>query len=351
MRFAVLGSGSKGNCLVIDGGGAIVLVDAGYGPREIRARLRHLDLDLADVDALLVTHGHGDHVKGARQLAGALQLPTYATEATRRFASTFTTLKHHVRVDPGTAFAVGGLTVHPVKTEHDEPGSVAYVIDDGDHAFAICTDLGTPAVEVGRALHGVDSLVLEFNHDRRMLLEGPYPAHLKRRVGSRFGHLRNEDGATLLAMARSTALSRVLCAHLSEVNNTPAKALDAARPVLDGADVDLACAPQHAPTEWLRVRRRPVTRVRAALPSTPGSADRAGTDAPPAPDAVADAEVVVVSRPAATTRAPTEAAPALPPGLQRQMALFGAGDAAATTKGAPPHRATTQKTTTTKEPA
>lgn len=346
MRFAVLGSGSKGNCLVIDGGGVVVVVDAGFSPREIRARMRHLELDVTDIDALLVTHGHGDHVKGARQLAGSLTLRTFATEETRRFASTFTALKHHVAIEAGAPFAVGGLRIHPVKTVHDEPGSVAYVIDDGDHAFAICTDLGTPSESVGRALHGVDTLVLEFNHDRQMLLDGPYPAHLKRRVGSRFGHLRNEDGAALLAMARSTALSRVLCAHLSEVNNTPDKALAAARALVDGADVDVACAPQHAPTGWLRVRRRPVGRIRPPL-----------VDAP-----VVDAiEVVVESSPvAAPVRAPLEhrvpvgstdrrptgvtsaitASGPLPPALQRQMALF----APRSTSANPGH------VTTTKEP-
>jgi phosphoribosyl 1,2-cyclic phosphodiesterase len=272
VRIAILGSGSKGNCLVIDGGGVVLLVDAGFAPREIRARLRHLDLDLTDVDALLVTHGHGDHVKGARQLAGSLAVSTYATEETRRFVSTFTAFKHHVPIEPGVRFTIGGLRVLPVKTVHDEPGSVAYVVDDGDHAFAVCTDLGTPSEEVGRALHGVDSLLLEFNHDPWMLQHGPYPSHLKRRVGSRFGHLKNDDGARLLAMARSTALSRVLCAHLSEVNNTPDKALAAARPVVDGADVDVACAPQHAPTGWLRVRRRDV----AAMPvvTVTGAGDR-----------------------------------------------------------------------------
>jgi phosphoribosyl 1,2-cyclic phosphodiesterase len=323
VRFSVLGSGSKGNCLVIEGGGAIVLVDAGFSPREIRARLRHLDIDLADVDALLVTHGHGDHVKGARQLAGSLSLQTFATEETRRFASTFTALKHHVAIEPGVRFSIGSLNVLPVKTVHDEPGSVAYVVDDGDHALGVCTDLGTPSESVGRALHGVDSLLLEFNHDPWMLQHGPYPAHLKRRVGSRFGHLKNEDGALLLQMAKSTALSRVLCAHLSEVNNTPEKALGAARPVVDGGDVDVACAPQHAPTNWLRVRRRAVDGVvvcAAAATDAPASAASPPPEPRPSDDAVASA----LDATATATTEPRDVVvpPALPRALQRQMALF-----------------------------
>jgi phosphoribosyl 1,2-cyclic phosphodiesterase len=256
VRFSVLGSGSKGNSLVIDGGGALVLVDVGFSPRETRARLAPLGIDLKDLDALVITHGHGDHVKGARSLAGTLALPTWATEKTARFASTFTSLKNHRVVEPGVSFTIAGLTFSPIKTAHDEPGSVAYVVHDGNHALGICTDLGTPSDAVGQALHGTDSLLLEFNHDAHMLAHGPYPAHLRRRIASPLGHLKNEDGARLLALARSTALTRVLCAHLSEVNNTPAKALAHARAVVDGADVDVACAPQHAPTTWLRVRFR-----------------------------------------------------------------------------------------------
>ncbi|MDP2341633.1 MAG: MBL fold metallo-hydrolase [Deltaproteobacteria bacterium] len=265
MRFAVLGSGSKGNCLVVDGGGVVVMIDAGFSPRETRARMRHLEIDITDVNALLITHGHGDHVKGARQIAGALGIRTWSTEATRSFCSRFATLKNHVPITGGERFSVGRLNILAVKTPHDEPGSVCYVIDDGDEAFAICTDLGFACNNVGAALHGVDTFVCEFNHDAHMLKTGPYTPHLKRRIASRFGHVDNVDGAKLLSMANSTALSRVLCAHLSEVNNTPDKALDAAREVVDGRDVDVAVAPQHAPTPWLRVRRRPVARTRRAI--------------------------------------------------------------------------------------
>ncbi len=254
MRFAVLGSGSKGNSLVIDGGGVVVVIDVGFGPKELRRRMQHLDVDLKDIDAILITHAHGDHVKGARQLAGTLGKKTYATAQSARFANTFTSLKNHEAITAGERFCVGGLSILPVKTCHDEPGSVAYVIDDGDCAFAICTDLGDPSDDVGVGLRGTDSLVLEFNHDADMLKRGPYTAHLKRRIASRYGHLENSAGATLLQKALSPQLGRLLCAHLSEVNNTPQLALKAARSVVDGHDVSVAVAPQHAPTEWLRVR-------------------------------------------------------------------------------------------------
>src|SRR5512139_1116512 len=124
VRFAVLGSGSKGNCLVVEGGGRTVLVDCGYGPREIKRRLAYLEVDIRKVDALLLTHGHGDHVKGAKQLAGSLGIPTYATEETKRFCAGFTGLRNHVPISTQNPFKLGGLNVMPQAPPHDAPGSL-----------------------------------------------------------------------------------------------------------------------------------------------------------------------------------------------------------------------------------
>jgi phosphoribosyl 1,2-cyclic phosphodiesterase len=352
VRIAILGSGSKGNCLVVDGGGAIVLIDVGFGPREIRRRLQHLGLDLNDVHALVITHAHGDHIKGAGQLAGSLSLPTFATEATKRFASTWTALKRHVPVVAGEAFDVGGLRFVPTKTCHDEPGSVCYAIDDGDEAFAICTDLGLVDEGVAAGLRGVDTLMLEFNHDRHMLQTGPYPAHLKRRVGSKYGHLNNDDAARLLGLAATPSLSRLLCAHLSEVNNTPDKALAAARAIVDGRDVEVAVAPQHAPTGWLRVRPRagPKTPQRAVRPVTVDVATSAAAPVVGAHRAHGGADVVdaslSVTRPSPAGRAvaqetpPTQRLHLREAVRERQMRLFGAAALAS-----PRSTATTNSTT------
>lgn len=262
MRFAVLGSGSKGNCLVIEGGGRLVLVDCGYGPREIKRRLEYLDTDIRKVDALLLTHGHGDHVKGAKQVAGTLGIPTYATDETKRFCAGFTGLRNHIPISTQQSFKLGGLNVTPQATPHDAPGSVCFVIDDGDEAVGYCTDLGMPAAPVARALSVCDALVLEHNHDVEMLRNGPYTPALKRRIESPRGHLSNVQGAELLAAAMKLLpgrLTRVLLAHLSEVNNTPALALAAVRPVVDGMDIEVAIAPQHHPTGWLKARRARVS--------------------------------------------------------------------------------------------
>lgn len=287
MRFAVLGSGSKGNALVVQGGGTTVLVDAGYAPRELKRRLQALDLQLTDVRALLITHGHSDHIKGARALAGALGIPTWATEATKRFCARYGALHHHAPIPAEGVFEVAGLRVQAVPTSHDAPGSVCFVLDDGDERLGVCTDLGEPAEPLAQALGSCHALLLELNHDPEMLRTGPYPAHLKRRIASTRGHLSNAQGAALLERLRHPELSRVLLGHLSEVNNTPALAMAAARPVLDGADVEVACAPQHHPTGWLRVRRAGRTRERIVERLQ----ERAEAPATPPPAAAAPAAV------------------------------------------------------------
>jgi phosphoribosyl 1,2-cyclic phosphodiesterase len=313
MRVAVLGSGSKGNCLVVESGDTAIMIDAGFAPRETRRRLRDVDagFDWRKLRGLLLTHAHGDHVKGARQLAGALGIPTYCTPGTQRFAASFTSLANVEVIDPAAPFQVGCLRIRPTKTVHDEPGSVCYAIDDGDEAFAICTDLGEVNEAVAAGLRDVDTLMLEFNHDARMLREGPYSAHLKRRIASRYGHLCNDRARTLLGMSLGPRTSRVLLAHLSEVNNTDALALAAARSVVGSQDVDVAVAPQHHPTSWLRVRFRKRS-----------GQELGGNIAAQWQQQAQDAAVVEAPRQEVAAQAPAQQASLRSVMLERQLALF-----------------------------
>lgn len=255
MRFAVVGSGSKGNCLLVESGATRVLVDCGYSPKETKRRLATLGVDLRAVDALVLTHGHGDHCKGARPFATALRKVTYATAETHTFLSSTGGLANLSPIAAGRPFTIGALRFTPTATPHDAPGSVCFVVDDGDRRLGICTDLGNPHPRVADALRGCDSLYVELNYDPEMLRRGPYTERLKRRIASDVGHLSNEQGAALLRASATTRTSRVLLAHLSETNNTPALALAAARPALAHLDLEIAIAPQHHPTGWLRVRR------------------------------------------------------------------------------------------------
>ena len=291
MRFVVLASGSKGNALVVQGGGVTLLVDCGLTPKALRARLHDAGLALTDLDALLVTHGHADHVKGAGRLAGALRLRTYATRPTSRFLARGGGLVNHVPIDEGARFELGALSVHAFATPHDAPGSVGYVIDDGRARLGICTDLGTPDLDVAAALEGCDTLYLEFNHDLDMLERGPYPPALKRRVAGPRGHLSNEQAATLLRQTRTPRLRRVLLAHLSEVNNTPNLALEAARSAIDDGDVQLLVAPQHTPTRWFSIVEEAgvdggAAPAPASTPAPAPAANRAGVRAADKPASI-----------------------------------------------------------------
>lgn len=254
VRFCVLGSGSKGNAVLVDAGGTLVLIDCGYSAKEIRRRMSDVGCELTQLKALLITHGHGDHVKGARKLSSGMNLLTYATDDTVAFCARRSGLVNHARVTPGVPFKISRtLTVTPFSTPHDEKGSVGYVLDDGHSKLGFCTDLGAPDGDVIAALRDVDALYLEFNHDLQMLQHGPYPAHLKRRVASRYGHLSNDDAARVLRASKTKRLRRVVMAHLSEVNNTPRLALEAAAKAVGDDPIALQVAPQHAPSVWFPV--------------------------------------------------------------------------------------------------
>lgn len=302
MQVAVIGSGSKGNALLVEGGGARVLIDCGLTPKELRARLQHVGRALADVDAILVTHGHADHVSGARLLAGAFRLLTYATPRTHKFLGRTGGVTHLAPVTPDEPFRIRDLEVRAFSTPHDAPGSVGFVLTDGDARFALCTDLGSLTPDVERALSDVDTLMLEFNHDEDMLKRGPYPMPLKRRILAPTGHLSNVDAAKLLGRVAHGGLRRVVLAHLSEVNNTPDRALDAARAVTDER-VELVVAPQHAPTDFIPVGDATGPRVPSSSSSRPHRAPR------PAPPRLSPS--------------PTTASATTSVAVSRQLSLFG----------------------------
>lgn len=260
MRFAVLGSGSKGNALVVQANeesGSLattttILIDCGLAPRTLQQRLASLGLEIRHIQALCITHGHGDHIASADKIASGYRIHTYATDEAQQGRAARGGFVHFKPFKPDVPFQIGALTIHPFSTPHDSPGSVGFVITDGKHRLGICTDLGYPAENVVTALQDLDILYLEFNYDDDMLRYGPYPSFLKERILSNVGHLSNQQAASLLARCQSTRLRRVLLAHLSENNNNPYLALDEARRVAL-PHLNLAVAPQHQPTPWMPV--------------------------------------------------------------------------------------------------
>lgn len=240
MRFASLGSGSRGNALVVEAGCTRLLIDAGFGPREILRRLGRLGLADGDIDAVLVTHEHADHSGGIVACARRFGWQVILTHGTLA-ACGGTGGAATVVIDSHAAFAWRDLHVQPFPVPHDAREPVQYVLGDGDRRLGVLTDAGHVTAHATAMLDGCEALVLECNHDLGLLAQGRYPPHLKRRIGGRWGHLDNDAAASLLAQVDGARLRHVVAAHLSEENNRP----ELARHALSAA---LGCAP-----DWIGV--------------------------------------------------------------------------------------------------
>ena len=232
VRLCVLASGSGGNSLWVDAGPARILIDAGLPLRETARRCRHAGLDVRDLTDVFLTHEHADHSHAAGILGRKLGVRVHATRGTMRSLRDPPPEELRRAVRAGIAVRLDGLSVTPIALPHDAFEPVAYVIDDGQAKIAVVTDLGCVTPAIVRALQGLDALVLEMNHDVRMLIEGPYPWSLKQRIRGGRGHLSNEQGARLLQDVLHGGLRHLVLAHLSEHNNTESHARRAAEHVL-----------------------------------------------------------------------------------------------------------------------
>jgi phosphoribosyl 1,2-cyclic phosphodiesterase len=242
MRFASLGSGSRGNALLVESGGTRVLLDCGFGLSEVTSRLSRLGLDASSLDAIIVTHEHGDHSGGVAKLAARFDVPVYLTRGTlSALGAEGRSMPNRILIDPYTAFAIDGLEVTPFPVPHDAREPVQFVLSDGALRLGVLTDTGQPTPHITQALSGVDALMLECNHDLDLLMSGPYTAQLKSRIAGRLGHLANAAAAEIVRAMDCSRLKHVVAAHLSQQNNTP----ELARAALAGA---LGCAP-----EWIGV--------------------------------------------------------------------------------------------------
>ncbi len=241
MRFASLGSGSRGNALVVEVKQTRLLLDCGFGIRETLARLSRLSLQPEDLAGILITHEHTDHIGGAVKFARRFELPVWLTHGTFTNHALAQTLPDIRLIDGHSAFQADEIEVQPFPVPHDAREPVQYAFSSGSRRLGVLTDAGETTPHIEAILSGCDALVLECNHDPDMLRDGPYPPMLKQRVAGRFGHLDNSMAARLLASLDSSKLQHLIAAHLSEKNNTPALA----RAALSGV---LNCEP-----EWIGV--------------------------------------------------------------------------------------------------
>lgn len=251
MRFASLGSGSKGNATLVRAGDTLLMIDCGFSLRETTRRLARLDVQPEQLDAILVTHEHSDHCSGVAALSRKFEIPVYLTHGT---ASTERCAGSHrlCCFNSEASFSVGCLDIKAVTVPHDAVEPCQYLLSWGESTLGILTDLGSVTPHVLDHYRDCHSLLLEFNHDLPMLQSGDYPPHLKRRVGGDWGHLNNDQAASLLRQLGGARSGHLVVAHISENNNSRDKAEQALLSVLDSLD-RVVWAEQSGGFDWLTV--------------------------------------------------------------------------------------------------
>ena len=249
----MLGSGSDGNAAYLESAGTRVLLDAGFSCRELEARLSALGVDPARIDAILLSHEHGDHARGAARFARRFGTLVAGTRATLRAAGLPGGSVRLLEFESGEQFRMGGLRVATAPLSHDAADPVGFRIEAGGRRVGFALDLGTTTQAVLDLLSGCESMILESNHDLEMLERGPYPRELKERLRGPRGHLSNGQAAELFAETVGETTRTLVLAHLSRTNNRPDLASAAMRATLGrkGTGVRVTVAEQGPTGRWI----------------------------------------------------------------------------------------------------
>jgi phosphoribosyl 1,2-cyclic phosphodiesterase len=249
MQFSILGSGSKGNAVYIESKETGVLIDAGFSGKQLSTRMAAIGKDIVNVNGVLLTHEHNDHITGAGVVSRRMRIPVFANAGTFEGAAPKLGKLHQKReFTTGEEVTFQDLQIRSFRTLHDTNDPVGFVISDGRHSIGYCTDTGKVTHLMAARLLKCNALILEFNHDLEMLKNGPYPLALQQRVRSSHGHLANVDAADFLKQLLSDRLQYVILAHLSETNNLPEIAHRAALKAAQSSQCKLVIASQNTPT-------------------------------------------------------------------------------------------------------
>jgi phosphoribosyl 1,2-cyclic phosphodiesterase len=252
MRFASLGSGSRGNATLVAAGTTLVMVDCGFSCRETEWRLARFGCSPDDLSALLVTHEHGDHIRGIGLLARKYDLPVWLTRGTWQVMRD-DDVPAVFHFDGHSSITIGDLQVHPFTVPHDAREPCQFTFDDGHSRFGMLTDTGRMTPHIIECLDGCDALLLECNHDADLLMGGPYPESLKQRVGGPLGHLSNAQAGEVLSLLDTSRLQHLVAAHLSDKNNRPELARQALATALDCEAGWIGVADQETGLDWREI--------------------------------------------------------------------------------------------------
>ncbi len=249
MKFSYLGSGSKGNAALVESGDTLVMLDCGFSVAEAENRLARLSRSPADIDAILVTHEHSDHIGGVARFSRRHDVPVWMTAGT--WAAARDKGVPDLRLfNCHQKFEVGELTLRPMPVPHDAREPCQFVFDDGHRRLGILTDTGHITPHIEERLAACDALVIECNHDLDRLMIGPYPRRVKERVAGQLGHLNNHQAAHLVAGVDVARLQHLVAVHISEINNTCELAKAALEEAMGTAAEMVEFADQEAGLEW-----------------------------------------------------------------------------------------------------
>lgn len=252
MQFASLGSGSRGNCTLVETDGTTILVDCGFSMRETERRLQRLSREMRQISAILVTHEHGDHVRGVASLSKKYNIPVWSSRGTAKGAKLeeLNDLGLWNCIDIHRNFEINSVQVQPIPVPHDAKEPCQFIFNDGDWRLGILTDTGSITPYIEEQYSACDAFILEANHDEDMLAQGSYPQSLKSRVGGNYGHLNNGQAKDLLNAIDISKLQYLVASHISDKNNTVALARDKMSEALDVDASWIDVASQDEGLDW-----------------------------------------------------------------------------------------------------
>jgi phosphoribosyl 1,2-cyclic phosphodiesterase len=251
IEICALASGSNGNCYYIGNEYDAVLVDAGISCKQILCRMVERHLEPKKVRAVFISHEHSDHVRGIRVLCNKLDIPAYLTKNTFK-SLYFNNQPSAVRFfEPDEPIQIAAFTIHPFLKNHDASEPTSFRIECLGKSIGIFTDIGVPCSNVTSQLNKCNALFLETNYDEKMMWEGNYPYHLKKRIGSDVGHLSNKQAFDLLKEFAGSELECVFLSHLSAENNTPKKAYEEIKPLSEKFQVKLTSRNEPGEVFWI----------------------------------------------------------------------------------------------------
>jgi phosphoribosyl 1,2-cyclic phosphodiesterase len=256
VKICLLASGSKGNAVYVETGGTRILIDAGLSATEIMKRLAMIGVAASSIDGILVSHDHSDHTRGIGTLARKLKKPVLVSYRTRKAVDKLLHKCEVTEFESEYPFTFRDITIDPFQTTHDAVDPLGFIIESVEGRYGHATDFGIVTRLVTEKLRKCRAVVIEANHDEEMLMNGPYPWHLKQRIKSRHGHISNTESVGLLESLLHDGLEGVFLAHLSEVNNDPELPRRAAEKLLQSQNVcnpDLFIGNQYIPSAVMEI--------------------------------------------------------------------------------------------------